>query len=132
VPQGKKSRPDEAAARFRAEHFFAAGRFAGRASLAIFIRAFGLSMYNERMARGWESKAVDDQIQDANETRKNGNPRNLSPAQIDAVRQRKVLELSRVRVTSDLENNQDPRYRSLLLRALEDLDAQIARLKAAG
>jgi hypothetical protein len=89
-------------------------------------------MYNECMARGWESKAVDDQIQDANETRKNGNPRNLSPAQIDAVRQKKVLELSRVRVTSDLENNQDPRYRSLLLRALEDLDAQIARLKAAG
>ena len=89
-------------------------------------------MYNESMARGWESKAVDDQIQDANETRKNGNPRNLSPEQIDAVRQRKVLELSRIRVTSDLENNQDPRYRSLLLRALEDLDAQIARLKSAG
>src|ERR1700683_885702 len=84
------------------------------------------------MARGWESKAVDDQIQDANETRKNGNPRNLSPQQIDAVRQKKVLELSRVRVTSDLENNQDPRYRSLLLRALEDLDAQLARLKAPG
>jgi hypothetical protein len=118
--------------RFTAGHYFAAGRFAGRALLAIFIRAFGLPMYNERMARGWESKAVDDQIQDANETRKNGNPRNLSPAQIDAVRQRKVLELSRVRVTSDLANNQDPRYRSLLLRALEDLDAQIARLKAAG
>lgn len=89
-------------------------------------------MYNEGMARGWESKAVDDQIQDASETRKNGNPRNLSPQQIDAVRQKKVLELSRVRVTSDLENNQDPRYRSLLLRALEDLDAQLARLKAAG
>lgn len=84
------------------------------------------------MARGWESKSVDDQIQNASEAKKNGNPRNLSPEQIDIVRQRKVLELSRVRVTSDLENNQDPRYRSLLLRALEDLDAQIARLKAAG
>jgi hypothetical protein len=84
------------------------------------------------MARGWESKAVDDQIQDANESKQDRNPRSLSPEQIDAVRKRKVLELSRVRVTSDLENNQDPRYRSLLLRALEDLDAQLARLKAAG
>ena len=89
-------------------------------------------MYNWRMARGWESKSVDAQIQDANEDRNDGKRRSLSPQQIDAVRQRKVLELSRVRVTSDLENNQDPRYRSLLLRALEDLDAQIAKLKATG
>jgi hypothetical protein len=84
------------------------------------------------MARGWESKAVDDQIQNAAEPKKNQNPRSLSPEQIDVVRQRKVLELSRVRVTSDLENNPEPRYRTLLLRALEDLDAQLARLKAAG
>jgi len=47
------------------------------------------------------------------------------------LRKRKVLELSRARVTRDLENSQDPRYRTLLLRALEDLDAQIAGLKKA-
>ncbi len=91
-----------------------------------------MSRYNGCMARGWESKAVDAQIHDATESHKNNNPRNLSPEQIDIVRQRKVLELSRVRVASDLENNPEPRYRTLLLRALEDLDAQLARLKAAG
>jgi len=84
------------------------------------------------MARGWESKSVDDQIQNASDSDTNKKGRNLSPEQIDAVRQRKVLELSRVRVTSDLENNQDPRYRALLLRALEDLNAQLERLKSAG
>ncbi len=84
------------------------------------------------MARGWESKSVDDQIQNATDSNTNKKGRNLSPEQIDAVRQRKVLELSRVRVTSDLENNQDPRYRALLLRALEDLNAQLERLKSAG
>jgi hypothetical protein len=84
------------------------------------------------MARGWESKSVDAQIQDANESTNDKKGKNLSPEQIDVVRQRKVLELSRVRVASDLENNSDPRYRTMLLRALEDLDAQLARLKSAG
>jgi hypothetical protein len=89
------------------------------------------------MARGWESKSVDDQIQNATESTttdsaKNQKKRARTPAEIDAVRQRKVLELSRARVASDLENNTDPRYRALLLRALQDLDAQLARLKSAG
>jgi hypothetical protein len=89
------------------------------------------------MARGWESKSVDDQIQNAtdsttNESTKDQKKKTRTPEEIDAVRQRKVLELSRARVASDLENNSDPRYRTLLLRALEDLDAQLARLKSAG
>jgi hypothetical protein len=83
------------------------------------------------MARGWESKSVDDQIADAAANRETQKSKHNSPEQIDILRQRKVLELSRARVTRDLEISQDPRYRTLLSRALVDLDAQLARLKKA-
>jgi hypothetical protein len=83
------------------------------------------------MARGWESKAVDEQIATAAANRETHKSKHHSPEQVEMLRQRKVLELSRARVTCDLENSQDPRYRSLLLRALEDLEAQIAGLQKA-
>jgi hypothetical protein len=84
------------------------------------------------MARGWESKAVGDQIETAVVEKAARPNRELSPAQATAHREKQVLQLSRSRVTRDLENSQDPRYRSLLLRALEDLDAKLADLAKAG
>jgi len=84
------------------------------------------------MARGWDSKGVSDQIETASEKKAARNSKKTSPDQASAVREKKVLELSRARVTRDLENSQDPRYRSLLLRALEDLDAKLAELANAG
>jgi hypothetical protein len=84
------------------------------------------------MARGWESKAVGDQIDAAAVEKSPSESRSLSPAQANTLREKKILELSRARVTSDLENSQDPRYRSLLMRALEDLDAKLAGLAQAG
>ncbi|HXW17185.1 MAG TPA: hypothetical protein VEJ39_02705 [Candidatus Acidoferrales bacterium] len=84
------------------------------------------------MARGWDSKGVSDQIEsDAVKTTAR-NSKRLSLEQASAVREMKILELSRARVTRDLENSQDPRYRSLLIRALEDLDAKLAELEKAG
>lgn len=84
------------------------------------------------MARGWESKAVDEQIATVEAPKAARNSKKLSPAQASALRELKILELSRARVTRDLENSQDPRYRSLLLRALEDLDAKLAELEKVG
>jgi len=78
------------------------------------------------MARGWESKAVDDQIETATAEKFVPRARSLSPEQASALRDKKVLELSRARVARDLEDSQDPRYRSLLTRALEDIDAKLA------
>jgi hypothetical protein len=84
------------------------------------------------MARGWDSKGVSDQIENDAVKRAARNSKRLSPEQASAVREMKILELSRARVTRDLENSQDPRYRSLLIRALEDLDAKLAELEKAG
>jgi hypothetical protein len=79
------------------------------------------------MAKGWESKSVEAQMQDAARGDDNQKPR-LTVAQIESHRRREVLLLSRARVITDLEASTDARYREQLNRALADLDAQLARL----
>jgi hypothetical protein len=85
------------------------------------------------MAKGWESKSVEDQIQETdNESNHESNHDNrrkqLTPDQMDAHRRREVLLLSRARVEKDLNASQNPRYRDQLTRALADLDMQISKL----
>lgn len=83
------------------------------------------------MARGWESKAVEDQVQEFEERDSSGKKRQLTPAQLESRRRREVLLLSRARVEKDLQSSRDPRYKEQLNRALADLDSQLAALKDA-
>ena len=78
------------------------------------------------MAKGWESKAVESQVQDF-ETDEQENPqRQLTAAQTEAHRKRGVLLLSRARVARDLEASANPRYRDQLMQALADLDLRLS------
>ena len=79
------------------------------------------------MARGWESKSVEDQIASAAERSSPKSPAS-SPEQLEKNRKREVLLLSRARVLHDLEVARNDRYRVMLEHALRDLDAQIAGL----
>ncbi|HEY6466489.1 MAG TPA: hypothetical protein VIY69_10895 [Candidatus Acidoferrales bacterium] len=80
------------------------------------------------MAKGWESKSVESQVQDS-QSQPNDNKRaQLTVEQIEANRRKQVLLLSRARVADDLQTSSDSRYRDQLTRALADLDAQISRL----
>ncbi|HKV49143.1 MAG TPA: hypothetical protein VJN69_13695 [Candidatus Acidoferrales bacterium] len=79
------------------------------------------------MAKGWESKAVESQVQDA-QSERNNNKTQLTVAQIEANRRKQVLLLSRARVADGLQSSSDSRYRDQLTRALADLDAQISQL----
>ena len=81
------------------------------------------------MAKGWESKSVEDQIQTANEPDQDTHRKQLTPQQMEAHRRKEVLLLSRSRVEKDLEASQNPRYREQLTKALADLDAQLSKLK---
>ena len=83
------------------------------------------------MARGWESKAVEGQVQEFEERDSSGKKMQLTPAQLESRRRRDVLLLSRARVEKDLQSSQDPRYKEQLHRALLDLDAQLAALNDA-
>lgn len=79
------------------------------------------------MAKGWESKAVEGQVQDA-QSERNNKQTQLTIAQIEANRRKQVLLLSRARVADGLQSSSDSRYRDQLTRALADLDAQISQL----
>ena len=81
------------------------------------------------MAKGWESKAVEDQVQEAQKTPKDNRKKQLTPQQMEAHRLRAVLLLSRSRVEKDLNASQNARYKEQLTKALADLDAQISALE---
>jgi hypothetical protein len=81
------------------------------------------------MARGWESKSVEDQVQQSEEKAPVKQRSPLTPAQIDTRRRREVLILSRTRVEKDLQSATVPRYRDQLNRALSDIDSQLAALE---
>lgn len=78
------------------------------------------------MARGWESKSVESQIEDA-EARKNLGVA-LAPEERAAQQKRQGLELSRKRVLHDLETATSPVRRASLEQALAFLEAEIATL----
>jgi hypothetical protein len=84
------------------------------------------------MAKGWESKAVESQVQDSQSKGRTKQGEVLTPLQIDTRRRREVLILSRARVERDLQVSQDQRYRDLLTRALADIEAQLSALEKIG
>ena len=72
------------------------------------------------MARGWESKSVEDQQQEAERRRDENRIRESS-----AVDRRRTVELARAQTVSLLARARTPAQREALERALADLDAQL-------
>ncbi|HZS95759.1 MAG TPA: hypothetical protein VFA40_03185 [Terriglobales bacterium] len=85
---------------------------------------YSLVQYNVDMARGWESKSVEEQQSEA-ALRQQPSSKKLSPLEAVRVRQMEGLRLSRQRVLQQLQNAHDPRLRQMLEKALADLDRQI-------
>lgn len=79
------------------------------------------------MARGWESKSVESQQSEPQETNANA-PRNAE--ELERVRKREGLELSRARITRELETAKSDVHRTALQNALEYLDAELAKLSS--
>lgn len=80
------------------------------------------------MARGWESKAVQDQIQEQQTDNNRRDKTQLTASQLEIRRRRQVLLLSCARVERELQSNPNPRYQEQLKQALADLDAQLSAL----
>ena len=76
------------------------------------------------MARGWESKAVEDQIA-ASEERKSAVKSAPTPEAAERESRRQGLLLSRAKVAGDLARARDERHRASLQQALEYIDSQI-------
>jgi len=80
------------------------------------------------MARGWESKSVEQQQEERSEERKTLRPP-LSPDEQKRNRIREGLLLSRERLTQQLQAASNPRHRQLLEQAIAELDNQLSSFK---
>lgn len=75
------------------------------------------------MARGWESKDVESQIESRERERAADRP--LTPAD----RKRQQLELNRARILRELQSACHPRFRGQLEAELAFLDSELSKLQ---
>ncbi|MBI1740893.1 MAG: hypothetical protein HYR57_08450 [Candidatus Koribacter versatilis] len=80
------------------------------------------------MARGWESKSVEQQQADMPERGQPVHP-TLTPEQQERSRKRQGLLLSRSHLSRQLEASNHPRHRQMLEQAIAELDRQLASLE---
>jgi hypothetical protein len=81
------------------------------------------------MARGWESKSVEAQMESFATERGRSAQSRPSPEQIESARRKTGLLMARSRALQDLERSEHPRRREMLIRAIADLDEQLALLQ---
>ena len=82
------------------------------------------------MARGWESKSVEAQIDMAKAHRSDRFTEAPSPESLELIRKKETILLSRTRVVRELDSAQNPRYKAVLTKALAELDAQLTSIAA--
>ena len=75
------------------------------------------------MARGWESKSVEQQQDEA--ASKEERHELLTPEQIADRQRRQGLDLSRQRILQQLQVARNPRHRQMLQRALAELEEKL-------
>lgn len=76
------------------------------------------------MARGWESKAVEQQQELA--AQPPVSRQRLTAEQVRNKQRHDELRLAKARVLQQLQTSQNPRHREMLERALADLDQRLA------
>jgi hypothetical protein len=79
------------------------------------------------MARGWESKDVESQVE-AEEPQQKQSSGPKTPEQLQREQERQDLQLSRTRIVNDLASATHPNHRKSLEAALAHLDKKIADL----
>jgi hypothetical protein len=77
------------------------------------------------MARGWESKSVEQQQEEMSKERKTHRPP-VSPEQQQRNRKHEGLLLSRKRLAQQLQAAGNPRHRQILEQAIAELDTQLS------
>jgi len=82
------------------------------------------------VARGWESKSVEEQISQREGDSQKSAKQELTPRQLELRSQRESILLARTRILSSLESACDSRYRALLERSLSHLETELERLDA--
>ena len=80
------------------------------------------------MARGWESKSVEDQIAEREAGASLSPPKKLSAGEAEKQAKRDGLLLARARTLAAIQTARNETYRIQLQRALKHLDSELANL----
>jgi len=80
------------------------------------------------MARGWESKSVEAQMEESAAPTPAKSKAQITPEELRRRQKKADLMLSRRRIEQQLAESTNERYSELLARTLEELNAQIAAL----
>jgi len=81
------------------------------------------------MARGWESKSIEAQQEEAARSSRGKGRGPLTPLQRAALERRRTLELARARVLADLTRPSGEAHRAMLERSLEAIEKQIGEFE---
>jgi hypothetical protein len=81
------------------------------------------------MARGWESKAIEDQISAAEAKEEARAKQALTESEIKRRKRKESLLLERARITREMQEGHKRRYLVLLERALAHVEAELARFE---
>lgn len=84
------------------------------------------------MARGWDSKAVEEQIEQSilNKEYVSVTKKARTPDQVQKLIEKRNLEAARAKVRQEIANTQNERYQQMLTRSLQDLDHKLAKLES--
>ena len=82
------------------------------------------------MARGWESKAVADQIEEGESRQPQAPKSEVTPEQRMLKEQLESLKLSRSRLLQQLERARHPRHRDVLLNGLRAVEKEIEEVSS--
>ena len=77
------------------------------------------------MARGWESKSVEDQLEERLRAKQETAAVPKSPEGIELQRKRETLLLARSRLLEQLQNARSDMHRQMLERSLQDIEAKL-------
>jgi hypothetical protein len=80
------------------------------------------------MARGWESKSVEDQKAAAEAAASERGRRDMTPDERERETRRINLEMARARALQDLQAACDRRHRALLEQTVVHLEAELRKL----
>lgn len=84
------------------------------------------------MARGWESKSVEDQLEEAARRKREaavGAQMNLSPEALQLRERMESLRLTRSRLTEQLTRARADAHRRMLTQSLEEIARQLEELE---
>jgi hypothetical protein len=80
------------------------------------------------VARGWESKSVEDQISERQSESKSVNLKKPNRRELEQRSRREGILLVRARTLTTLQSAHDERYKALLQRTLDHLDSELEKL----